>query len=325
MNDSPVFVAGLERSGTSLMYALLASHPNISMTRRTNFWRYFVDKYGELSDDNNLEACLGTMRVYKRLVVLDIDFDRLRREFVEGPRTYGRLYSLLERQVAERSGKRRWGDKSLEIERYADRILADFPKARILHMIRDPRDRLASVLTRWRTRRGDLGVATAAWLWSIRLASQHATAHPDNYLAVGYESLARSPEAVMQQVCDFIGEPYDESMLTMVGAGHFRDSGSNSSYGARQAGAIGTDSIGKYREVLTPHQIAFIQNMAGDELTRHGYELVPVAMSVGERLRYSSVAQPYHRSVMAAWRRRAAVNARRGHRVPAYRIVAERA
>ena len=36
MERGPVFVAGLERSGTSLIFALLASHPNIAMTRRTN-------------------------------------------------------------------------------------------------------------------------------------------------------------------------------------------------------------------------------------------------------------------------------------------------
>ena len=57
------------------------------------------------------------MRTYKRLVVLDLDFERLRGEFVEEPRTYGRLYVLLQAQVAERRGKARWGDKSLNIEK----------------------------------------------------------------------------------------------------------------------------------------------------------------------------------------------------------------
>jgi len=323
VTDSPVFVAGLERSGTSLMYALLASHPNISMTRRTNFWRYFVDQYGDLSEDENLDACLGRMRVYKRLVVLDLDFERLRREFVDGARTYGRLFGLLEEQVAGRSGKPRWGDKSLELERYTERILSDFPQARILHMIRDPRDRLASVLTRWRVRRGDVGVGTAAWLWSARLARGHVAAHPDNYMAVRYEWLAHSPEAAMQQVCAFIGEPYDEGMLTMAGGGRFRDNGSNSSYGARAAGVIATDSIGKYKEVLGARQIAFIQAAAAPELVEYGYELDTVVMRAAERLRYTTIDRPHHRAVMAAWQARSAVGARRGHGVPDYRIVEE--
>jgi len=319
--ENPVFVAGLERSGTSLMYALLASHPNISMTRRTNFWRYFVDQYGDLGRDENLDACLQSMRTYKRLVVLDLDFERLRREFVEGPRTYGRLYALLQAQVAERRGKGRWGDKSLNIESYTDRILTDFPEARILHMIRDPRDRLASVLARWRVRRGDIGAGTAAWLWSARLGAQHAASRPESYMVVRYEWLVQAPEAAAREICAFIGEPYSEEMLTMEGAGRFRDIGSNSSYGARAVGAISTDSIGKYKEVLAPRQIAFIQAAAGSELSALGYDLDPVEMSAGERLRFSAADRPYHRAVMAAWRARAAVSARRATPVPDYRIV----
>lgn len=323
MTGGPVFVAGLERSGTSLMYALLASHPNISMTRRTNFWRYFVDQHGDLGDDGNLDACLKTMSVYKRLVVLDLDFERLRREFLVGPRTYGRLYQLFEEQVAEREGKPRWGDKSLELERYTERILLEFPQARILHMIRDPRDRLASVLTRWRVRRGDVGVGTAAWLWSARLASQHVAAHPENYMVVRYEGLAREPDAVMREVCAFIGEEYLEEMLTMAGGGRFRDIGSNSSYGARDVGVIATDSIGKYRKVLRPRQIAFMQSAAENELLDYGYELDDVNMSAGERLRLAVSDGPYHRMVMAAWRARRARGARRKHGVPDYRIVGD--
>ena len=95
----------------------------------------------------------------------------------------------------------------------------------------------------------------------------------------------------------------------MEGAGRFRDIGSNSSYGAREVGAISTDSVGKYKEVLAPRQIAFIQAAAGSELSAHGYDLDPVEMSTGERLRFSAADRPYHRAVMAAWRARAAVSA----------------
>ncbi|MFN2221113.1 MAG: sulfotransferase, partial [Candidatus Promineifilaceae bacterium] len=50
MQNNPVYVAGLERSGTSLMYALLASHPRIAMTRRTNMWTHFYNQYGDLAN-----------------------------------------------------------------------------------------------------------------------------------------------------------------------------------------------------------------------------------------------------------------------------------
>ena len=124
MDHGPIFIGGLERSGTSLIYALLASHPNIAMTRRTNLWTYFYNQYGDLGRRDNFERCLNAMLHYKRLVVLKPDPERLRQEFWQGEPTYGRLFALLEQQYADRVGKSRWGDKSLNTERYAEPIFA---------------------------------------------------------------------------------------------------------------------------------------------------------------------------------------------------------
>src|SRR5688572_30172389 len=150
MDHGPIYLAGIERSGTSLMYALLASHPNIAMTRRTNLWSFFYNQYGDLSQRENFERCLAAMMCYKRLLKLRPDPERLRHEFWLGAPTYGQLFALLEQQHAEQLGRPRWGDKSLNQERYVDQIFAAYPNARIIQMIRDPRDRYASALTRWK-------------------------------------------------------------------------------------------------------------------------------------------------------------------------------
>ena len=160
MERGPVYVAGLERSGTSLMFALLASHPQLAMTRRTNLWTYFYKQYGDLSQQANFESCLRMMMRYKRLAVLQPDPDRIRHDFRQGPKTYAGLFEIIEQHFAERQGKPRWGDKSLNTERYAREIISSYPGARILHMIRDPRDRYASVITRWKVRRGGIGAGT---------------------------------------------------------------------------------------------------------------------------------------------------------------------
>jgi hypothetical protein len=323
MDDDPVFIAGLERTGTSLMYALLASHEHISMTRRTNFWRYFADQFGNLEDDENLDRCLAKLRVYKRMAPLELDFAQLRADFVTGPRSYGRLYGELQRQVADRRGKPRWGDKSLNIERHTERLLEEYPNARVLHMMRDPRDRLASVMSRWTRRKGAVAVGTAGWLWSSRLARQNVARYPDRYRIVRYESLVRDPEAELREICDFIGEPYDEQMLTMSGASRFRDAGSNSSYGPRTAGSITTDSIRKYEAVLSPRQIAYVQKVARSEMIEHGYEAHPVSLTTGDRLRLVLGEQPINSGTIAAWRVREAVRQRRGTELPDYRIIKE--
>ena len=54
MINNPVYIAGLERSGTSLIYALLGSHPSIAMTRRTNLWTHFYGQYGDLGQPKRI-------------------------------------------------------------------------------------------------------------------------------------------------------------------------------------------------------------------------------------------------------------------------------
>jgi len=324
MEKGPVFVAGLERSGTSLMYALLATHPGLAMTRRTNMWTYFYGQYGDLSQPQNLENCLSMMMRYKRLVKLKPDPVRIRQDFQQSSdKSYARLFALLEEHYAERAGKPRWGDKSLNTERYAEPIFEAYPGARILHMIRDPRDRYASVLKRWKVRRGDVGAGTAMWLSSVSLGKENQRRYPDQYKVVRYETLVAQPEEMLGEICDFIGEPYSPEMITMQGAKGFREQGSNSSYGQRKPGAISTSSIGRYRQVLSSRQIAFIQSVAKQEMQRFDYELDAIELTPADRLKLILADWPRNMALLLTWRVREAIKDQTGRKLPDYRIVPE--
>jgi hypothetical protein len=325
MTDAPVYLAGIERSGTSLMYALLASHPRIAMTRRTNLWTYFYNRYGDLSARENFEDCLAMMMRYKRLRVLEPDPERIRREFWQGERTYGRLFALLEDHHAQRLGKPRWGDKSLNTERYVDPIFATFPAAKVIHMIRDPRDRYASARSRWKQMKGMAGAGTAMWLMSADLARKNQRRHPERYKIVRYETLTAQPEATLREICTFIGEEYAPEMLGMEGAPRLLEKGSNSSYGRREPGVIATDSIARYRKVLAPSDIAFIQSLAGKEMLAFDYALDSIHFSIEERLAYLFLDWPRNRLRMAAWVAKETALNLRGRRLPSRRLVRETA
>ena len=96
--SGPILIGGLERTGTSLIFALLASHPAIAMTRRTNWWTYFDGRFGELANDDSLRRILEEMRRYRRHRKLELDFDRLEQDFRAGERSYCRLFDLMESQ-----------------------------------------------------------------------------------------------------------------------------------------------------------------------------------------------------------------------------------
>ena len=318
---NPIYVAGIERSGTSLMYALLATHPNIAMTRRTNLWTHFYGQFGDLADDENLDRCLDQMFTYKRIVKLDPNPGRIRKEFQAGERTYGRLFDIIESHFAEQLGKPRWGDKSLHTERYAAEIVESFPGARIIHLMRDPRDRYASARSRWQVDRGGAGAAAAIWLSSFRLAVENCRRFPEHYRIVRYETLVSHPEDSLRDLCEFIGEPYTPVMFDMTGSGSYLEKGGNSSYGGNVAGKISTRSVGKYREVLSLRQVAFLQTAARREMEHLEYAPDERRLRFFQKLAAVLIDLPFESARMAAWYIREAYLDRVGRRVPAYRIV----
>lgn len=320
MECGPIFIAGIERSGTSLIYALLASHPNIAMTRRTNLWAFFYRRFGDLSQPENLERCLEAMRHYKRLLVLQPDYERLRCEFQQGEPTYPRLFALMEQHHTEKVGKPRWGDKSLNTERYVDDIFAAYPNAKMIHMIRDPRDRYASALTRWKKMKGKVGAGTAMWLSSMALAKHNHRRYPDRYKILRYETLASQPEETLHELCAFIGEAYTPAMLAMKGAENFNQAG-NSSYGQFEPGRISTKSIGRFRKVLTKYDIAFIQTHTRRDMLAFDYELEPLAFSLRDRVSFYCGEWPTNLARMLGWWTREELENRKGRTVPVHTLV----
>lgn len=274
----PVFVGGADRSGTTLMYALLDAHPSLCMVRRTNYWRWFDGRYGDLADPANLDRCLDELVRYRRVAVLDPDAERLRRELADGPATYARLYDLLLRHHAERHGASRWGDKSLHSEHHAGRILTAFPDARMVQMVRDPRDRYLSVVHRPDAAHPGLGAIVGRWRASVRAGLAAQRRHPDRYLLVRYEDLVRAPEATMARVWALVGEPGPAPGLLADGPA----SAGNSSFGD-VGRTISTRAVGRWRRGLDPVEVREVDLLCGRLLGRLGYEASAASLTAHER------------------------------------------
>ena len=324
MNRGPIYLAGIERSGTSLMYALLATHPQIAMTRRTNLWTYFNNQYGNLNNPKNLERCLSIMSQYKRLRAIQIDTEMIRRDFYQGEKTYAQLFSIIEGHFAEKHGKPRWGDKSLNTERYMDDIFEVFPNAKVIHMLRDPRDRYASAKTRWTNMKGRVGAGTAMWLESVRLAKRGQKRYPGQYLVVRYEDLVAQPEEMLHKICEFLGEEYAPEMLTMMGAPSHRDKGSNSSYGKREVGTISTDSVARYRQVLSPQEIKYMQDFCKGGIEQFGYALDDIRFSFREWVRYIFADWIFNFARMSFWVVKETILGMKRRTLPARRLVTQK-
>jgi hypothetical protein len=292
------------------------------MVRRTNMWRYFYKRFGDLSDPANFERCLSAMVHYKRMRHLQPDPERIRREFQEGEPTYGRLFALFHQHNAERVGKPRWGDKSLHTELHADSVFAEFPNAKFIHMVRDPRDRCASMMKRYDKNKGRVGAATGRWLISAHIAERNLAKYPNNYMILRYETLASRPEETLRKVCAFIGEEYAPQMLSMDAVPEMKERGGNSSYGQFERAVISTRSIGRFRDVLTESEILFIQMFAKHEMEHYDYELEPLHLTPRDRLTFYTGTLPLNSLRMVGWQALASWRMKK-EPIPASKILAE--
>jgi hypothetical protein len=322
--SGPIIITGADRSGTTLLYALLASHSQISMVRRTNMWRWFYGQYGDLAEPANLDECLATMMRYTRLGVLQPDPDAIRSAFRLRPPTYGQLFAVMHEQHATRRGRRRWGDKSLHTEHYAAQIFSELPDARILHMVRDPRDRYASILRRYESDgKPAKGVAAAMGRWraSVRAGQRNLADYGEaRYTIVRYETLATSPEATMRRLCDFIGEPYEPEMLEMRGIPDVSDYSGNSSFDPLGPGEISTRSIGRFRRTLDARTIALIDSIAGRQMNVCDYAASPTRLSASDRARLWGAELPVEAIRTLGWLVTNRFGAERSRTVPAHRL-----
>ena len=271
MSEAPILITGADRSGTTLLYTLLASHPDVMMTRRTNLWRWFDQSFGDLGDRGNLDAILREMMRYRRLDVLGLRPDEVVRAFETGEPTYGRLFEILFRQAADRQGAERWGDKSLHTELSADRVLEEWPSARIVQMVRDPRDRYASVIGRRGSDSNSDGSIMGRWLKSIRMGERAARRHPTSFKMVRFEDLVLEPEKQLREICAFFDLRFDEAMFRMDGGDARTEAGANSSFGEIPRGVISSRPIGRYREHLDRVTISTIQAVAARPMRRWEY------------------------------------------------------
>lgn len=195
-SDIPVFVVGMPRSGSSLVEQILTQHPDVA-------------GLGELRDiprlAERLSARMGAIEQYPECVA------RLNGAMVQD---LGGGYLARVRRLAGESV--RVTDKMLDNFLHLGLIATLFPKARIIHCVRDPMDVcLSSFMQVFRglpfTR--DLGDLGRYYRDYKQLMGHWKHVLPLPMLDVVYEELVADPELVSRRLLEFCGLPWDERCL----------------------------------------------------------------------------------------------------------------
>ncbi len=185
----PIFIVGMMRSGTTLLEQILSSHPLVGAGGELRYW---LDRGPRVVDPNKRQIDAGQARA-------------LVEEYL----------SLLDRLSA---GNPHVTDKMPENSQMLGLINILLPKAKIVHMNRNPLDVCLSIyMTPYEISpvfaHNKKNIVFAYRMHEQLMAHWRSVLPSDSLLEVSYDDLVGDGEAKIREVLDFLGLPWSDDCL----------------------------------------------------------------------------------------------------------------
>ena len=247
-----VFVFGCPRSGTSVLAWALASHPDFWTSDESDFIHYLCGdgKLHQAYQKSCSRADGGWLTVNQV-------------PYIEFAAAIG---AGIDEMFLARAGYKRWIDSDPGYVLMAEDLAMMFPRAKFLHIVRDGRAVVASMLHSrfnevWAT---DIRLACEAWVHYVRTGLKFQKNHPERAMQVNLEKLTADLSTEFGLIFDFLGARPHRGPIEFV-----RSNRINSSYGnsapadmrlPKQAASLpkrpwsqwDTDAIRHFTEVAGP-------------------------------------------------------------------------
>lgn len=331
-DQGPIFICGPSRSGTAMVRAALNLHPLVHLSGETHYFDDLRVALGTGGDGPLSGAQVAQCEEY--LLALghrpyshggDPDKGRIARQDFrdlvsdlsgDQPPTADlclRAYCELE---ARHHNKVIWGEKTPRHIFRIDDILAAFPDARVICMIRDVRAVVASYRD-WKNQGGfdfekDPGhkatleadhqrakrsyhpiIIASLWNGAMKSAlAAEARFGKDRVRLQRFEDVVGDPDTKMRELLDWLGLPFDEAVLEMPM--------SNSSYEKfTESGGVSKQPVDRWKSKLKGGEVAVIQGVSGRLIDRLGYERVKGASFASAMKHYASFPMAVARAFQA--------------------------
>lgn len=314
LTDQATFIAGAPRSGTTLMVALLDHHPDLLVFPEE--CQYLQPNPKSTNPDAGVIGYLLKEKARNRLrgrahdrseIRDDRRYDHFdyRRFEKEADRRFGalkarspggaeaplRLVALIEAfGAASKPGHHgRWVVKNPRYEQHWPTLFKDFPSARVIIMLRDPRHAILSrTLKTYKKRFIKDGGAPSEWRpadqpmpppvkfindWYLSLVQFHRlrAAFPERVTLVRYEDLVADRRPVMEGIARFLQVDWNDALLCPSFLGSPWQG--NSMFGRPAAHAGERDS--RVAGALAPHHVWQIEAWLGDSLREEPARYAP--------------------------------------------------
>ncbi len=269
-----IFIGGCGSSGTTLLAAIFDAHPEIavwhesSIFDRPEVYRTSIDKLqqdfiSQSFDDYENEVLFPIRQG-------DWSYFGLRHGRYEKDITHGELIKMLQDAesvhkflsflmdlLISKRKKSIFCDKTPNNILNAQQILDEFDGAHFIHVIRDGRDVVQSLVNR---RGFNLHSAIVRWLLAMGIHDEMAGS--DMYIVINYEDLVKETPECLKILCQKIGIDFEKDMF------NFKRDDLDFGYANKP---ISAKSIGKWKG-MDETQKRIMQLTMGQKLFEQGYE-----------------------------------------------------
>jgi hypothetical protein len=283
LRDSPIFICGHPKSGTTLVRAILDSHPQLVVyPDETFFFQGFTTNVANRTPDMKLS--LGQRYL---LHFFEAEGETPEQRFTTYARTCEAMRVIIENNGCRHDGdllsaailaygqnhgfltpeSRYWVEKTPYNEFFADDIYALWPEARCIHIVRDPRDNF----TTYYKKHPDLAVERFALGWnaSLKAGLRNLKRYgSQRYLILRYEDLTQDPEKQLSLIVNFLGIRDDKSLRLPSRAGVVWQG--NSMFGDKFTG-ISNKPLDRWKQNLSPKDEYVIETLSGSLMKKQGY------------------------------------------------------
>lgn len=199
----PTFLVSAPYSGAAALRDLLNLNPAINIAPPFDFLVEAITPEGRMMKPN----------AFLRSVEYNSKFKRLGFSIPPATPMAGIAQAMFDQVIAAKPDAVVHG---FTLQHDFDRILWLWPEARFIHLVRDGRDVAVSNV---RSRRsGTLWHAIADWTESETLWERMShKLPPDRQFTLRYEVLVSETDYELRRLCDYLGVPFDPTMMDQIG------------------------------------------------------------------------------------------------------------